>query len=249
MNALSGAGIVVTRPAGRGEALCERIRALGGDALHLPAIDIAPLPAPALPAATPDHVIFASVPAVEHGLALVRPRVAATTRVAAIGAATAGALRGAGVTVHDLPEREESEGLLELPAFHAVDGKTVWLVRGLGGRELLPDALRARGANLAVLEVYERRVPGAGADALLQRWRAGRVQAIVVTSRAGLENLCTMLDAQGRAHLKETQLVVPTERMLKLALEFDIRPAPIVAAGASDDALLEALVSWWQKVD
>src|SRR5690606_23076345 len=107
-------------------------------------------------ARAPDWAIFASIAAVEHGLPRVRSRIG-ETRIAAIGAATANALRTAGVRVDAVPDREESEGLLELPAFHDMTGATVWIVRGRGGRGLLAETLRARGADVAFVEVYERR--------------------------------------------------------------------------------------------
>lgn len=243
---LGGARIVVTRPAGRGETLCARIAALGGEAFSFPVIDIAPLPPPRLPDGRPDWLIFASVAAVEYGLAAVRAHVSPTTRIAAIGAATASALHAAGFDDVTVPARQESEGLLELPALLDVAGQHVWIVRGGEGRTLLADALRERGANVSAIDVYERRLPQGGADSLLARWREHRVDAVVVTSRASLENLHALLDAEGRRFLGETQLVMPTERMLKLAHELDIRPAPRVAANASDDALLAALVNWWR---
>lgn len=243
---LAGAHIVVTRPVGRGEALCARIAALGGDAFFFPVIDIEPIADPALPAGHPDWLIFASVAAVEHGLAAVRERCSPATRIAAIGAATANALQAAGVAEVVVPARQESEGLLELPVLHDVAGRKVWIVRGGDGRTLLADTLRERGAVVLPVDVYARRLPQNGAHALLERWRDDRIDAVVVTSRAGLENLHALLDAEGRRRLGETQLVMPTERMLKLALELDIRPAPLVAANASDDALLAALVNWWR---
>lgn len=242
---LAGAHIVVTRPLGRGDGLAARIRAAGGEALLFPVINIAAL-SPVLPDAHPDWLIFASVAAVEHGLAAVRPRMHAATRVAAIGAATANALREAGVRVDVVPERQESEGLLEAQALADAGGQAVWIVRGRGGRGLLAAALAGRGARVHFIEAYERRVPATDAQPLLDRWRAGRLDAIVVTSRDGLLNLNAMLGSEGRGHLHETQLVMPTERMLKLALELDIRPAPAIAANASDDAMLAALAGWWR---
>lgn len=243
---LSGAGIVVTRPSGRGESLCERIESLGGDAFFFPAVDIHAVTDVHKPAAAPDWLIFASVAAVEHGLAQVPAFPGHPVRIAAIGAATSAALADAGRHVDVVPAQQESEGLLAHPALQAMAGSRVWIVRGRGGRNLLADGLRARGADVHFIEVYERHPPAAGIEPLLQRWRDGRVDAMVVTSRALLESLHAVLDTEGRHHLARTQLVMPTERMLKLALELDIRPAPILATSASDDALLAALVNWWR---
>src|SRR5690606_13700363 len=176
----------------------------------------------------------------------VRARIGARTRIATVGGGTAAALAAQGVRVAAVPARQESEGLLELAAFDAGTNDRCWIVRGRDGREVLADGLRARGVAVTFIDVYERRLPALDTTALLQRWRAGRVDALVAASAACLSNLHALLDAQGRRFLGETQLVVPTERMLKLALELDIRPAPLVAAGASDDALLATLTGWWR---
>lgn len=248
MKPLSGAHIVVTRPAGRGDSLCARIAGAGGEALPFPVIGIQPLPAPTLPAGSPDWVIFASIAAVEHGLDIVRQRFGDNVRVAAIGDATAAALRDAGCQVDIVPERHETEGLLEHPAFAKLRGLSAWIVRGRGGRELMPQALHDRGAEVSLVMVYERIIPTRDVSPLLARWREGTLDAIIVSSRAGLENLHAMLDAEGRAFLRDSQLVMPTERMLKLALDLDIRRAPVIADGASDDAFLAALLAWWPQV-
>ncbi|HLU62035.1 MAG TPA: uroporphyrinogen-III synthase [Gammaproteobacteria bacterium] len=246
MKRLDGAGVIVTRPEGRGEALCERIRALGGEALFFPTIHIAPLPPPGLPASAPDWMVFVSAAAIEHAPRALR-EIAANARLATVGEGTARALRSAGLAVEIVPDRQESEGLLDAPAFREMRGRRVWIVRGRGGRELLADTLRKRGAEVQFIEVYERQVPEASVTPLMDWWRAGRVDAIVTGSAAGLANLYEMLDEEGRRFLRNSQLVVPTARMLKLAHEFDIRPPPVVAATASDDALLDALAGWWHS--
>lgn len=240
---LAGARIVVARPAGRGESLCERITAAGGEATLFPVIDIHGITGALLPAGKPDLVVFTSVAAVEHGLPLFDAL--DVSQAAAIGSATAGALRDAGLDPAHVPSREESEGLLALPAFSDVAGLTVWIVKGRGGRKLLAETLAGRGATVIPVEVYERRLPARVPGPLLERWRDGRIDAVVVSSASSLENLHAILDDEGRRHLRETQLVMPTPRMLKLALELDVHPAPVIAPGASDDAQLAALESWW----
>lgn len=246
---LQDASIVVTRPEGRGEKLCGRIEAAGGNALFFPAMAIQALPEPVVPKADtpPDWIIFTSPSAVEHGLVAMKQLQSGNTRIAAIGSSTASSLHAAGRHVDQIPDRHESEGLLALPALQNLRGQRIWIVRGRGGREVLADGLRRRGAHVQSVEVYSRTPPAQGSKALLDRWRSDRVDAIVISSRAGLDNLYNMLDDEGRRHLRRTQLVVPTARMLKLTFELDVRPAPIVAEGASDDAFMAALANWWRE--
>ena len=73
----------------------------------------------------------------------------------AVGRATARALSEWGVSAV-CPEAESSEGILALPALASVAGARVLLICGRGGRTLIEERLRARGAEVVRLEVYER---------------------------------------------------------------------------------------------
>ena len=80
-------------------------------------------------------------------------RALAGRTVAAIGPGTARALREHGVRADVVPERAVAEGLVEALAGVAVARALV--VRGREGRDVLPDALRAGGATVDLLELYE----------------------------------------------------------------------------------------------
>ena len=251
MDDLRGAGIVVTRPAERGQSLCRRIAAEGGHALAFPTIEIQRLDPPTVDVSPQpvDWLVFTSVAAVAHGLDRLDDYRDDGTRIAAIGGATATALAEAGCSDIVSPaQRQESEGLLELDDFRHIREQRVLLVKGTGGRDLLREQLDERGAEVGIAEVYRRVRPEASSQSLLEWWRIGRLDAIVVSSRAGLENLVAMLDSEGRQYLAATTLVAPTARMIKLAGELGITVEPVIAAGASDEAFMQALRSWWRSI-
>jgi uroporphyrinogen III methyltransferase/synthase len=77
-------------------------------------------------------------------------------RIAAIGPGTAAALRERGIEADVVPERSVAEGLVA--ALEGVEIRRALLVRGEEGRDVLPDALGARGAEVDVVAVY-RTVP------------------------------------------------------------------------------------------
>ena len=73
--------------------------------------------------------------------------------MAAIGPGTARALGEHGIRADVVPERAVAEGLVD--ALAGIDVARALVVRAREGRELLPDALRARGAEVDVLALYE----------------------------------------------------------------------------------------------
>jgi uroporphyrinogen III methyltransferase/synthase len=77
----------------------------------------------------------------------------AAARVAAIGPGTAAALREHGVIADVVPERFVAEALVE--ALAAVPVKRALVARAARARDVLPEALRQRGAEVDVLELYE----------------------------------------------------------------------------------------------
>ncbi len=87
-------------------------------------------------------------------------------------------------------ERFDSEALLALPELQNVSGWRVAILRGDGGRELLGDTLKARGAQVEYVTCYQRSKPHLDIGALL----AARPDAITVSSSEALGYLWQMLD-------------------------------------------------------
>lgn len=238
-------GVLITRPAGKGEALAERIRALGGEAWLLPCIEILPTPQPQrlrreIDTASPaDWHLFISANAVQHALPLLPDDWPGEGRIAAVGKATATALEAAGYPVHLLPQgRADSEALLATPQFERVAGQTIAIYRGKGGRELLADTLAQRGARLRYHEVYSRQLPEFAAERLNLPW--SRITHVIATSNEILENLLRLV---GEFHNREDfsgWLLVVSERGRELAQRKGFRRL-LLARGAGDQDLLNCI--------
>jgi uroporphyrinogen-III synthase len=223
---LAGASVVVTRPAGSGQTLKRRIRALGGTALSLPGIavradvDNAAAAKAALGAArTADMAIFVSPAAVRFAFAL-RPglRFARDTEVCAIGAATAGALARHGIRNILWPrEQHNSEGLLALPQLQKLRGLGIVLVDAAGGRELLAQTLRARRARVSHIHVYRRTPPRLTRPQLAALELASTPLLTLLTSADALENLRAVLPLHLFARLAAGELIVSSERLAAAA--------------------------------
>ena len=215
---LDGLGVVITRPREPAEALAAAVARAGGRPIVFPALAIEDAPAtPALEAALARLAdaalaIFVSAHAVERGLAAVRARGAwpSRVRVAAVGEATAEALRNSGLRdVISPPERHDSDGLLALPELQQVRGVPIIVFRGQGGRERLKEVLEERGAQVHYAECYRRVRPRADPAGLLAAWERGEVQAVSALSGETLENFVAMVGEAGARHLAAATLVVP----------------------------------------
>ena len=157
---LAGALVAVTRARLQASQLANRLRRLGAEVLETPSIRIVPTDAPLPPLEGFDLLCLTS----PNGVELLFERLAARgedaralagARVAAIGPGTARALRAHGVIADVVPERFVAEGLVEALADVAV-GRAL-IARAAEARDVLPDALRARGASVEIVALYETR--------------------------------------------------------------------------------------------
>ncbi|HEY3019098.1 MAG TPA: uroporphyrinogen-III synthase, partial [Solirubrobacteraceae bacterium] len=150
---LAGRRVAVTRARAQASALAARLRALGADVVEAPAIRIEPLPVavPDLPAY--DLLCLTSPNGVHRLFEEVRDaRALAGPRIAVIGPGTARALREHGVEADVVPERSVAESLVD--ALRDVPVGRALIARAEEARDVLPDALRERGAEVDVLALY-----------------------------------------------------------------------------------------------
>jgi len=250
---LQDCGVLVTRPVHQANGLCRRIEQLGGRAIPFPVLEIAPPkdsgPLESCVASLDnfDIAIFISANAVERALIHILPQRdwPVAVRIAVIGRRSAETLESFGLQA-DLcpPTRFNSEGLLELDELQEVAGRQILIFRGNGGREYLADTLRERGAEVRYVEAYHRSRPDTDSTSLVDAWRAGKIDVVQVNSVESLENLFAMLDDEGKALLRDTPLLVVSERMLPVAERMGFSQPPQLAANATDDAVLDALCRW-----
>ncbi len=151
---LHGRTVAVTRARAQASALAARLRALGAAVVEAPAIRIEPLDTPLPPVRDYDLVCVTSPNGAELLLDRLRDaRELAGVTVAAIGPGTARALRDRGIEPDIVPERAVAEGLVE--ALADVPVERALIARAAEGRDVLPDALRARGAHVDTVSLYE----------------------------------------------------------------------------------------------
>jgi len=155
---LAGLRVAVTRARMQASGLSARLRGLGASVIEAPAIRIVSLDGPAPEIGRYDLVCVSSPNGVRLlferlGAAGLDARALAGARVAAIGPGTATALRERGVIADVVPERFLAEGLVDALADLPI--RRALIARAAEARDVLPDALRGRGAEVDVLALYE----------------------------------------------------------------------------------------------
>jgi uroporphyrinogen-III synthase len=258
--------VVITRPRQQAGPLAEAVAALGRTPLILPLLDIFPLddPAPlrAALANLGDYalVAFVSPNAIDAAFACLASWPPQVT-IAVVGESSRAALARHGVTdatariVSPLdPARSDSEHLIEALdgalGLASLRGRRVLVVRGDGGRELLPDALRAAGAAVETVAAYRRALPALSPAlaAQLAGLLAGANDWIITSSEA----LRGLVDLAGRlgpavdspisvADLQRQRLIVPHPRIAETARALGF--TRLTLTGSGDERLLAALQS------
>jgi uroporphyrinogen-III synthase len=167
--------VVITRPRQQAEPLARAVAALGREPVLLPLLEISPLAEGSEPSAELRRVLadlssyalvaFVSPNAIDAAFAHIE-RWPEGVDIAVVGEGSRAALAKHGVSDGSVrihcpkdPAYSDSEHLLQALDTASLAGRRVLVVRGEGGRELLPDALRGAGATVETVASYRRAVP------------------------------------------------------------------------------------------
>jgi len=197
--------VLLTRPVGQVETLASAIALQGGETLCLPLLSILPVQerddiervkARILALDAFDIAIFISTNAAHLGLEWIEnywPQLPTGLEAYAVGPGTAAVLRQHPWPVHCADTGVTSEDLLALPGLQHVQGKRIALFRGKGGRELLAETLRERGAQVDYIELYARQVPAHTRTEVLEALHQKRINCVVLTSLQIFESFLNLL--------------------------------------------------------
>jgi uroporphyrinogen III methyltransferase/synthase len=235
---LHGVTVAVTRARAQASALAARLHTLGAVVVEAPAIRTERIEAD-IPELRGYDLVAVTSPNGAHEL-LTRVRDArelASVTVAAIGPGTARALREHGVAADVVPDRAVAEGLVE--ALAGVDVRRALVVRAREGRDVLPDALRERGAEVDLLALYETVAEPLGDEALAAVRGAGW---ITFTSASTVRFL-----AEAAGGLPDGPRVASIGPATTAALREHGREPDIEADPHTPDGLVDALVEWHCK--
>jgi len=244
---LKGLHVAVTRPVDQAESICEAIFHHGGDSIPFPLIAISPLDdylefeRVIADLERADWAIFISTNAVDNALPRILRKfgnVPENIKFAAIGHQTAKELSLYGIHQVLTPHsRFDSETLLALAEMHDVNNNNVIIFRGVGGRDVLADTLKSRGANVTFAECYHRINPQSDTQFLNSKWQQGHLDAVIVTSSEAMRNLLDM--ASESEWLRHVTLCVNHARIAELPKQFGFKV--LVTEAPGDDAMIKCL--------
>ncbi|MBS2020093.1 MAG: uroporphyrinogen-III synthase [Deltaproteobacteria bacterium] len=215
---LFGKRVLVTRAREQAGSAAMLLRERGADPVVMPTIEIHP---PSDPSAMIDAVealherydwvVLTSANGVERLWAEIQrqgkdARAFGRARIAAIGPGTAAALERCGLRADLVPKEHRGEALAAEILAAMPDPKVrVLLARARVARDVVPDTLRAAGATVDVVPVYETRSPPRalleGLSALLE---GNEIDAVIFTSSSTAEHLCDALGERAAELLAHT---------------------------------------------
>jgi len=242
---------VVTRARDQAEGLVRSLEALGADVIAAPAIRIEPLPDDAaLRSALADlsrwrWIVFTSQNAVHvvcdsmRGWGL-QPAALSTGNVVAVGPKTAGALEREGVSVALVPEETTAEGVVAaLTNAGGLAGARILVPCAQGAREVLPQGLRAAGAEVAVIPVYVTTQETGNGKQLAADILQGLIDAVTFTSPSAVYGFVEMVgDEVARSGQFAAVVIGPVTA--QAARDAGMRDL-VMAARSSVEGLAEAL--------
>ncbi len=252
MTTISQFKVLITRPAKQQDELTRTLHSLGARSLSRPMISI-----DAIEAADQIEVIKAKVQSLDnyrylifvssnaatigsHWIDQYWPQFPIGVDLIALGPATALVLNQLlSCKVIQPTTGITSEDVLKLPQLESLNGEKIAIFRGSGGRELLAQTLKDRGATVDYIEVYSRSNTRYDSDQLCNDLISEQVNVISANSVETLKSLIENLGSRYGEFI-HVPVLVPSARVAAEAEAMGFSTA-VDCAGADTKAIIAAL--------
>lgn len=223
---LRGKKILVTRARHQAGEFSRILRKLGATPIEFPVIEIRPLESVRMARFITrlceghlryNYVIFTSQNGVQDFFRRASRAGARTLRgtsVVAIGPKTAAALKAHRVSVRAVPEKYIAESVAEMLGAKDIRGKHILLLRARGAREVLPRRLRAAGASVTAMSLYEA-VPARGEPRVLRKLLQ-EVDFVTVTSSSTVRALVAITAAGRTLNREQTRRLLGNAKLASI---------------------------------
>lgn len=253
---LFGKTVIVTRARAQASALTKKLEAQGARVLEVPAIkivppaDFAPLDKAIAEIDTYKWLILTSVNGVEYFFNRLQKagkdsRALCGVKIAAIGSATAEALKSYGITADLIPSAYKAEELADALAEDTKAGDKLLLARAKVARNVLPERLRALGAQVDVVAAYETVADCQNKEELLEALESGEASVVTFTSSSTVTNLLDVLGDK-KDLLNKVALAAIGPVTAETLEKNGLKPA-ISAAEYTIDGLMTAIEEYYKE--
>ncbi len=242
---MKGVSVVITRAREQASELAVKLRDVGAIAIELPLIELRepsdwrPVDEAVARIHEYDWILFTSANAVRF-LATRMPGGVSNipARVCCIGPKTRQVAEEAGWTVSLVPQEYVAESVAAAFEAEPLTGKRILLPRAAAARDLVPEALRQRGAAVDIVEVYRNAIPeDAGRNAAAVFHADPKPGWVALTSSSTVKNLLAVVSRDLLQGVRIASIGPATsETARKHGLEIDAEAAPHTL-----DGLVEAI--------
>ena len=196
--------ILITRAREQSREFTTRLKKLGAEVIEFPTIEIFPplswknLDRAISQLKSYDWIIFTSANGVNFLFQRFKERGEnrrsfSSSKICAIGPATAEQLKKKGARVDYIPKEFVSESILRGFKRMGIEGKQILLARAKKARDVLPHGLKKMGATVDVVEVYRTVKPKGGAMRLKRLLEKKEVDVITFTSSSTVSHFAELL--------------------------------------------------------
>lgn len=243
--------VLITRPDERGKQLTDWLNQSGIVALHLPLFrleggsQLGDLPTALTQLKEQDYVFLVSRNAVDFSHKTLTetgfcwPE---NLHYFTVGHSTAQYFSAqSGRTAHYPITTETSEGLLQLPQMHALENKRILILRGNRGRDFFAQQALLRGAEVRLLETYQRVPIAYNNEEQTSICKRAGIDTLVATSLEILYALVNFVPTADQDWLKNCCLITVSQRIAEVARPLgwhNIKVAP----KADNQSLLNTLL-------
>ena len=201
---LFGKRVIVTRSRDQASVFAEMLIDAGATPIEFPSIDVvAPSSWAELDAAIDgleqyQWIIFTSANAVRFFFQRLRERgkdirSLSKNNICVVGPKTAESLEAYSLKADLIPTDFKAEGVLDALGGVAVKGIRFLIPRAKQAREIIPEKLRERGAEVTVATAYENVRPATDVDRVKRLLKEGRIAAVTFTSSSTVNNFVEMV--------------------------------------------------------
>ncbi len=250
--------VLLVRSEQPNDEFVDKLNGIGAQVFRCPVMDIVPVESgPEMQAIKSrildfDHyqiAIFISKNAARFGLDWLDnywPMLPDGVRYYAVGQSTAELLREHQIDVETPKSSADSEGLLALPSLQNVLGEKVLIFAGKGGREVLAQTLRQRGAVVDRCELYGRCGTTRYADKINHLLEQEKVDIVIAHSGELLQQLFSCVTSGNRHQLQALPVLVPGQRVADLARDLGCQKI-LEANSALPDDMVSTILEWYSN--